>query len=228
MALEKTTIGDLVAEDFRAASIFKEAGIDFCCGGGSSLEDTCREKGLDIAPLIEQLSDLSESSPSSTINFKDWSPDFLCDYIVNTHHAYVRKTLPELLFYTNKIADVHGEHHPELAEVASLFKDIHAELTQHMAAEEDVLFPAIRDILIHPSEDTRQTIQVEISRMREEHEFAGGAMDRINEITKGYELPADACNTYQVCLKMLEQFEDDLHVHVHLENNILFKKASEI
>lgn len=228
MSIEKRIIGDLVAEDFRAAAIFKEAGIDFCCGGAAPLDETCREKGINLSSLIEKLNDLSESSPSAGIRYKDWSPDFLCDYIVNTHHTYVRKSLPDLLFYTQKIADVHGENHPELTSVAELFSQINDELTKHMSAEELVLFPAIRSVLKDPSATNRETIRTEISRMGDEHEFAGGAMDEIRVITKDYQIPEDACNTYRVCLRLLEEFEDDLHVHVHLENNILFKKALQL
>jgi regulator of cell morphogenesis and NO signaling len=140
----------------------------------------------------------------------------------------VLKTLPELVFYTQKIADVHGAHHPELIEVASLFTRINEELLQHLKNEEDVLFPAIRAAEISASPQVKSTIISEVTRMQGEHEFAGGAMDKINVLTKNYLIPADACNTYRVALKLLEQFEDDLHIHVHLENNILYPKALKI
>ena len=159
------------------------------------------------------------------MNFKEWDLGFLCDYIVNTHHKFVLKNLPELVFYTQKISNVHGDHHPELTEVASLFAKIHDELLQHLKNEEEVLFPAIRTLLKQPSDEARANIVSEIQRMQGEHEFAGGAMDKINVLTHNYLIPEDACNTYRVSLKLLEQFEDDLHIHVHLENNILYPKA---
>ncbi len=159
------------------------------------------------------------------MNFKEWELGFLSDYIVNTHHKFVLKNLPELVFYTQKIADVHGAHHPELIEVASLFIKINEELLQHLKNEEEVLFPAIKEAEKHASQLVKSTIISEITRMQGEHEFAGGAMDKINVLTQNYLIPDDACNTYRVSLKLLEQFEDDLHIHVHLENNILYPKA---
>jgi len=219
------TIGEIVANDFRAASMFKEAGIDFCCGGNKSISDACKEKGVDESHLIQQLKTLAHTPVSSAMNFKEWDLGFLSDYIVNTHHKFVLKNLPELVFYTQKIAEVHGNHHPELIEVAFLFTKINEELLQHLKNEEEVLFPAIKEAEKGASAGVKSTIVSEITRMQGEHEFAGGAMDKINALTNNYRIPEDACNTYRVSLKLLEQFEDDLHIHVHLENNILYPKA---
>lgn len=227
-SMKTKTIGSIVTDDFRAASILKEAGIDFCCGGNKSLETACNEKQLAVDVLAEKLNALGTSEISSQHDYKNWDLAFLADYIVNTHHQFVKKNLPELLFYTQKIADVHGENHSELKEVAKLFFEINRELTQHLAQEEEVLFPAIKEVLKNNSQGAKSTIKIEINRMHDEHEFAGGAMDKINEITKGYQVPSDGCNTYQVCFKLLEAFEDDLHIHVHLENNILFPKALQL
>jgi regulator of cell morphogenesis and NO signaling len=219
------TIGEIVANDFRAASMFKEAGIDFCCGGNKSLTDACKEKGVNASNLIQQLETLAQTPVSGAMNFKEWDLGFLSDYIVNTHHKFVLKNLPELVFYTQKIANVHGDHHPELHEVASLFTKINEELLQHLKNEEEVLFPAIKEAEKNALPAVKSTIISEITRMQGEHEFAGGAMDKINVLTNNYLIPEDACNTYRVSLKLLEQFEDDLHIHVHLENNILYPKA---
>lgn len=219
------TIGEIVANDFRAASVFKEAGIDFCCGGNKNLTDACREKGADEPDLIQQLDALAQTPITGAMNFKEWELGFLSDYIVNTHHKFVLKNLPELVFYTQKIAEVHGGHHPELIEVASLFTRINEELLQHLRNEEVVLFPAIKEAEKKASQAVKSTIVSEITRMQGEHELAGGVMDKINELTHHYLIPDDACNTYRVALKLLEQFEDDLHIHVHLENNILYPKA---
>lgn len=221
----ETTIGEIVAADFRAAEIFKNAGIDFCCGGNKSLDSACNEKAVDPSLLIKQLKELENMPVSQTQNFNDWELTFLSDYIVNTHHKYVLKTLPELVLYTKKIASVHGSHHPELIEVADLFGKINTELLQHLQKEEEVLFPAIKEVLKSNSPQAKATIKSEISRMSSEHELAGGAMDKINEITSNYSVPEDGCNTYNVAFRLLQQFEDDLHIHVHLENNILYPKA---
>ena len=225
---KQTKIGDIVTQDFRAAEVFKKAGIDFCCGGSQSLEAACRDKKLDVAEIESELEKLENSEPGSSHKFNEWKLDFLCDYIVNTHHQTVMKLLPELTFYTQKIAEVHGDNHPELPEIANLFAQVDTELRQHLCNEEEVLFPAIREVLKTNSAESKATIISEITRMTGEHEFAGGAMDKINELSHHYAVPEDGCNTYRVAYKLLEQFEDDLHIHVHLENNILYPKAMKL
>jgi regulator of cell morphogenesis and NO signaling len=228
LQLQNLTVGEIVANDFRTSSAFKKAGIDFCCGGKQSFNDACIEKGIDAVQLENEILTATEEPMNEFMNFKNWNPVFLSEYIVNTHHKFVLKNLPELVFYTQKIASVHGENHPELVEVADLFVKINAELLQHLKNEEEVLFPAIKEVINNNSATAKKTIVSEITRMLDEHDFAGGAMDEINRITKGYQVPADGCNTYRVAFKLLEQFEDDLHTHVHLENNILFPKALEL
>jgi regulator of cell morphogenesis and NO signaling len=228
LQLQNLTVGEIVANDFRTSSVFKKAGIDFCCGGKQSLSDACKENEIDALVLENEILKVTEEPVNEFMNFKNWGPVFLSEYIVNTHHKFVMKNLPDLVFYTQKIASVHGDHHPELVEVADLFVKINTELLQHLKNEEEVLFPAIKDVVNTNSIKARETIVSEIARMTGEHEFAGGAMDEINKITKGYKVPADGCNTYKVAFKLLEQFEDDLHTHVHLENNILYPKALEL
>lgn len=228
MQFKNLSVGEIVANDFRTSSVFKKAGIDFCCGGKQSFFDACTEKGINSNELENEILKITEEPVNEFMNFKNWDPVFLSEYIVNTHHKFVLKNLPELVFYTQKIANVHGDNHPELVEVANLFDKINAELLQHLKNEEEVLFPAIKEVINKNSATAKKTIVSEITRMADEHEFAGGAMDEINRITKGYNVPADGCNTYRVAFKLLEQFEDDLHTHVHLENNILYPKALEL
>lgn len=218
-------LGEIVTNDFRAAEIFTRRGLDFCCGGSKTLDLACQEKSIAVSVVIDELESLNNTPALMHQNFKDWPLDFLADYIVNTHHKYVWKTLPELKFYTTKIANVHGSSHPEIIEVSLLFNQINTELQQHLKMEEEVLFPAIKKIVKNGSEKTRKLIRSEIERMHHEHDFAGGAMDTIQVITNGYQLPPDGCNTYMVTLNLLHQFENDLHIHVHLENNILFPKS---
>lgn len=223
--LINASLGQIVTDDFRAASVFKAAGLDFCCGGKKSLAEACSEKNINPDHVIGKLMELESSSGSRGHNFSEWSPSFLADYIVNTHHKYVLKNLPDLLFYTARIAQVHGDRHAELIEVADIFSQINSELLQHLRNEEEVLFPAVKRVMEHGTSADRNLIRSEIDRMSGEHEFAGGALDRINEMTRGYQVPDDACNTYRVTMKLLSEFEDDLHIHVHLENNILFPAA---
>lgn len=225
MKPEEQLLGDIVTKDFRSASVLSEAGLDFCCGGKKTLGAACREKGINTEEIMGKLAALEEQPSVPGQNFNDWQLDFLCDYIVNTHHAYLKKTLPDLLFYTQKIMDVHGERHHELKDVAELFAKINSELVPHLDREETLLFPAIREAVKTKSQAAINTIASEISRMHGEHESAGGAMDEINQITGNYQVPPDGCNTYMVTYKLLKEFEDDLHIHVHLENNILFPKS---
>ncbi|GAB1359670.1 iron-sulfur cluster repair di-iron protein [Porphyromonadaceae bacterium] len=222
---KNTPVGDIVTRDFRAAEVFKKVGIDFCCGGKQTLEEACADKKIDIETLQADLNSLSDRPSTGMPNFNEWELDFLCDYIERTHHKTVRRLLPELSVYIDKIYQVHGLNHPELAEIHRLFTELKYELTQHLHNEETVLFPAIKEALKSNSEESRRIIESEIKRMDAEHEFAGGAMDQINVLTNGYTLPADGCNTYMVAYKLLEEFEDDLHIHVHLENNILYPKS---
>lgn len=222
------SIGEIVALDYRAAAIFKEAGIDFCCGGKKSIDETCSVKGIEKHELIQKLEALESTPNTTTHNFNEWDLGFLCDYIINTHHKFVIRALPELVQYTQKISSVHGANHSELVELTDLFLKINRELLQHLKKEEEVLFPAIKEASESVTPQLRELIASEISRMNEEHEFAGGAMDSINKLTNNYSLPADSCNTYNVTFKLLRQFEDDLHNHVHLENNILYPKSLKI
>jgi regulator of cell morphogenesis and NO signaling len=222
------TIGEIVASDHRAAKVFMEAGIDFCCGGKKSIFKACEEKNINLSEIIKKLDELESTPNTTTHNFNEWEPGFLADYIVNTHHKYVLKSLPEIVFYTRKIAEVHGDRHTELIEVAEIFSQVNKELLQHLKNEEEVLFPAIREVIRTGSADAKSVVNSEILRMSGEHEFAGGAIDHVNEITNNYMIPSDGCNSYNVAFKMLREFEDDLHIHVHLENNILYRKALEL
>lgn len=219
------TIGEIVANDFRTAEIFKNAGIDFCCGGNKSLEQVCNEKKIDISEIVEKLKSIEKTEIDSVTNFKDWSLDFLCDYIVNTHHNTTRKLLPQLENYTQKIASVHGQNHNELIEIEKLFSILNIELNQHLKKEEEVLFPAIKEALKSNSEKPKKIIISEIERMKGEHEYAGGAIDKINVLSNNYQVPNDGCNTYKLTYMLLKELEDDLHIHVHLENNIIYPKS---
>lgn len=221
------TLGEIVTEDYRTASVFKEVGLDFCCGGKKSLQEACSEKQLDAVALAEMLENAAQNYKGQHFDFKSWDLVFLSDYIVNAHHTYVKKTMPDLLHYTQKIAQVHGSNHTELLVIAKIIHEVVKELKQHLKQEEEVLFPAIRRLIQMKDETAKPIIIEEITRMNTEHEFAGSSLDHIHEITNGYALPEDACNTYRVAFELLAAFEEDLHTHIHLENNILFPKAFE-
>jgi regulator of cell morphogenesis and NO signaling len=225
------TIRDIVAADFRAAAVFQRHGIDFCCRGNRSVDEACRNGSTSAEDVLREVSEATASSSAGGPRFDSWDLGMLVSYIVSSHHAFVRRTMPVLLAHTAKVAAVHGDQHPELREVAGLFERVAEEMTPHMGKEEQILFPYIaaladadETVPSAPFVSVRNPIRV----MEAEHEFAGNAMARIRELTSGYAVPPDACTTYRVCLQELEEFERDLHEHVHLENNILFPKATRI
>ncbi len=231
---EGETVGELVAKDYRKAQVFKKFGIDFCCGGKKSVKQVCAEKGISQDELEAELIAMDEAEQNRQAEYDKWEPGFLADYIVNMHHKYVREAIPALYEYTTKIARVHGERHPELLDVVKHFTNVANELESHMPKEERVLFPYIKQLDEAKKSNVRLdkpsfgSIQSPINMMEMEHEHAGNELEKIREITNNYTLPADACATYTVAFKKLQEFEDDLFRHIHLENNILFPKALEL
>lgn len=227
----RETIGEIAAKDIRKAQVFKKYGLDFCCGGKKTLNQACAEKGLDVVQVEKELGQADPNVKNRPLPYNEWSPEFLVDYIVNTHHSYVRKTLPDLMQFSAKVATVHGAAHPELAKVNQLVGEINAELISHMAKEEKILFPYIKN-LAHSLQNNNSIkaagISGPINAMEMEHDMVGNLCEEVRKITNNYALPADACTTYSLLFGMLQEFEDDLHLHIHLENNILFKKALEM
>lgn len=222
------TVGEIAASDWRKADVFRKFGIDFCCGGKKTLEEACAESNVDRARLESELNQLPSVSAARPLPFNEWKLDFLADYIVNTHHTYVRKSLPDIRGYAYKVAAVHGEFHPEVREVHRLVEDLAEELTSHLAKEENILFPYVK-ALVSGEQITSAcnfgSVANPIAVMEHEHDSAGEILRQIRALTHGYKVPADACASYNLLYKMLEEFETDLHTHIHLENNILFPKA---
>ncbi len=225
-----TVIADLVASNYKTASIFKFYKIDFCCNGNRTLQEVANKRKIDVNVLINELLTIDKSTESNN-DYQNWSLDFLCDYIYQNHHTYVERKIPEILEYLNKIAKVHGERHPELYKVLKLFKESAGELTTHMKKEELILFPFIKK-LVNASQNNIPfspppfgSVENPINMMHAEHDNEGKRFRLIAELTNNYTPPSDACNTYKVAFAMLQEFEEDLHKHIHLENNILFKKA---
>lgn len=224
---EQTIIGELVAGDYRTASIFKKHGIDFCCNGNRSIAEACDKKQIDHVKLIESLQLVSQQNNTATADFNTWPPDLLTDYIEKKHHRYVANKIREITPFLHKVSTVHGEHHPELKEVKTMFSECADELTAHMHKEEMILFPFIRKMVTTDSSIPVPfgTVQNPIRMMMHEHSIEGERFRKIAELTNNYTPPEDACNTYRVTLSLLKEFEEDLHLHIHLENNILFPKA---
>ncbi len=225
------TIGTMVAEDFRTAKVFEDYGIDFCCGGKGTIKAACLEKGINPAAILGDLAAVRNQPVERAQNYSAWELPFLADYIVNVHHSYLKENTAPLAAYLDKISNVHGVKHPELIEIRTIFKRIAADLSAHLSEEEEDFFPAIKraDELhktgARPAAKDLEIIKLSLAKLVQEHEEIGDALHKIHHLAKGYIIPDDVCNTFTVTYRKLKEFEDDLHKHVHLENNILFPKA---
>jgi regulator of cell morphogenesis and NO signaling len=211
------TLGEIAAKDLRKAQIFRKYGLDFCCGGKKTVKEACSEKGLDVAKIEQELLQADKVVSSRPLPYNEWELDFLADYIVNTHHSYVKKNLPDILAYANKVARVHGSRHPELLPVRELVEEVYNEMMNHMVKEERILFPYIKDI-VTAQKNTQPlqashfgTVQNPINMMEMEHEVVGKNMEEIRTLTQNYVLPDDACASYSLLYRMLDEFEEDLH-----------------
>lgn len=229
------TIGEIVAKDISKTAVFKKYGIDFCCNGNRSVREACKTQGIDYQQVEEELKKVSSSvTGNSNLNFDEWNLDFLADYIVNTHHHYVRKYLPEIVQYMNKVVEVHGPQHPELALIKEQVDHMNTELTAHMEEEENLIFPLVKEIVRAENSDsgytaeTGKTFSELVVVTEKEHDSVGRMLEKIRKLNHNYEIPEDACTSYKLLFKMLEEFENDLFIHIHLENNILFVKAKEM
>lgn len=232
--LEQPTIGEYVAQDFRSAAVFSKYGIDFCCKGNRTIEEACEKNNLNFSQIEKEVTQLLETKSDGAIDFKFWPSDLLIDYIEKTHHRFVEEKSAALIPFLDKLCKVHGQSHPELFEITELFKGCAGELAQHMKKEELILFPFIKkmDNAIRTGRQIEQphfgTVENPIAMMKEEHEAEGDRFVKIAELTNNYTPPSDGCSTYKVTFAMLQEFEQDLHKHIHLENNILFPRAIEM
>ena len=228
-----TIIGDIVSVNFKTAQLFEKNNIDFCCGGQISLAEACKKSDVDMNQLIPELELLVQVSDPDSKYLEGLELDALCEYIVKRHHTYVSENIPFLRQKLQKLCEVHGESHPELFEVAKLFGEGADNLTMHMQKEEIILFPHIAKMVDlnktgNVNSDFVGGVLEPINQMTLEHVAEGERFEKISGITQNYTPPADGCNTYQVTYKTLQEFEQDLHRHIHIENNILFKKAAEL
>jgi regulator of cell morphogenesis and NO signaling len=222
------TISQIVTEHHQTAPVFEKYGIDFCCKGKRPLIDACAEKQLSKEEVLLELEHAIETEKPGT-DFNKMSLTELSDYIVRTHHTYVKFNLPQIFQYVTKVATKHGDRFPFMKEVYVLFAEVQNELSQHMLKEERILFPRIKQL---ESEGLTQGgiafFQGPIDVMEAEHDRAGTLLQQIRDLTNNYTAPADACTTFRLSLASLQAFEADLHQHVHLENYILFPKTLEL
>lgn len=232
--LPEETIGEMVAKDFRKAQIFKKYGIDFCCRGNITIDQVCENKKIDAAQLKKELKEIENIDSDETVDYNSWALDELADYIVNKHHKYVEESIPVINEFGTKVCRVHGERHPELIDIFHYYTEVAKELTMHMHKEEMILFPYIKQLYQADKQGAKisrpgfGTIKNPINMMELEHISAGSNMDEVKRISSNFTPPENACATYTVFFLKLKEFENDLHHHIHLENNILFKKAIEL
>jgi regulator of cell morphogenesis and NO signaling len=229
------TVRDIAANSLAAVRVFEKFGIDYCCGGKRPLADVCREKGYNPE---EVQSELDAAMAGAVATQRDWTAaplSVLIQHIVGTHHDYLRRELPAIHTRLEKVYRVYNQRYgPALIGLPEVFHGLRAELEMHMMKEEKVLFPAIAayESAINSGRPLPPTpfgpVANPIHMMEAEHESAGQALARIRQITRNFELPDYACVTYHALMNGLEELERDLHMHIHLENNILFPRAEKL
>lgn len=220
-------IGEIVTQFPKAADVFKDYRIDFCCGGDRLVKDVLQEEGLKEEEVLNKINVLYEEIQGQETEDVDWtkeSSDRLIDHVVNTHHAYLHAEMPRISEFTTKILRVHGAHHPELATVHKLFNQLKLELEEHLIKEEVIEFPLVKEYFENPSPELKQKVLGAIGQLAEEHEGAGALLKELRKVTSDYAVPEDGCNSYQLTYHKIEELESDLFQHVHLENNILFPR----
>lgn len=223
--LRNKTIAEIVTNDISTASVFKKYKLDFCCGGGKTVENACEKANINVDDVVNDLLNNKSRSDAPNLNFKDWSAEFLADYIVYVHHTYVKQNLAIISEFADKVANVHGQHEPKTIEIAQLFSNISSELTSHMGKEEFILFPAIKAKADNHNFDLDEKT---MSLINDEHEEVGTMIKKIQELSSNFTPPDWACNTFKALYFKLEEFTNDLYQHIHLENNILFPKVKNL
>lgn len=229
-------IGRVVAMDYRTAGVFEQRGIDFCCNGNRSIAAACEEQKISTEELIDSLQRMVDkpSKKEGVGNFEEWPLDLLADYIEKKHHRYVCEQIPVIQAFLEKIVLVHGGIHPELSKIKMHFDACAIELAVHMKKEELMLFPFIRKMVQAKTDGYAGTtapfgtVRNPIQMMMHEHDTEGQRFREIGKLSKRYTTPADGCKTYKAAFATLQAFEEDLHLHIHLENNILFPRAIEM
>jgi regulator of cell morphogenesis and NO signaling len=224
------TVRELAVEIPNATRVFEKLGIDYCCGGHKSLAEACATANLSVDEVARSF---DASGSAQTDNQRDWNTapiGELVDHILHQHHAYVKSETPRLQALLTKVVSVHRANHPELSRVQAAFGELAAELAAHLRKEEQVLFPYLKQMGsgagCGPS--CFGTVQNPIRVMMMEHDGAGEKLGQMRQATNHYTLPGDACSSYGALFRSLQEFEQDLHQHIHLENNILFPRALEL
>ncbi len=217
-------LGRLVGDHPEFAAVFESLGIDYCCGGDTSLRRACEENDLELDAVLERLATIDSTDEVAPA---EASITELVDDIVETHHDYLRAELPSLERVVRKVARVHSDAHPELEAIEATFLELQEEVTHHIADEEETVFPELRTLANGASltAPEKRRIREAIDHLESEHDAAAARLEEIRTLSDGYAVPSEACTSYRNMLDRLELLEEDMHRHVHKENNVLFPKA---
>ena len=229
------TVADIVRDDYRTADVFKKYGINFCCGGQLLLGDACEQRNIDPATVNRELQMATHIiSLPNCLKYDTWRTDFLVDYIINVHHAYLFQVMPQLEASLLSFVEGHRKKYPDLEEVLVLFRELSAMLQSHNTHEEEIIFPYIKQIEnTYRRKETYgnlfvRTLRKPLSNIETEHKKIGALLNELRTATRNYQYPENACTNHRVIYQKLKEFDQDMVQHKHLENNILFPKAIEI
>jgi regulator of cell morphogenesis and NO signaling len=222
-------LSDIINVNVRAIAVFDKYNFDYCFNGNRSIREVCKEKNLDLRILIAELKEISDEFQVD--KFSEWRLDFLVDYILNNHHQYIHKMIPVISDLSQKISDEYGEKFSELKSIARIFAVVYKDLKQHMLKEEQILFPYIKQLVSLNIAGNKSEkpyfgmIDNPISMMESDHKNALDEYDNLKKLTNNFTTPEESNEPLKNFLKELRDFGKDLHIHIHLENNILFPKS---
>jgi iron-sulfur cluster repair di-iron protein len=228
-----TTVAQLALENPATIDVFERHGIDFCCHGNVSIEQACNAAGVAYSKIVTDL----EAIPVRDIAVHKWTDESMTamiDHIVKTHHEYTKREIERFVRLAVKVRGVHGERHAELASVETLVKQAYDDLIPHMLKEEQILFPYVESMEEACTKGTPKptpffgTVRNPIAMMMQEHDAVGDLLVQLRKVTNGFAVPDDGCNSYRVLYEGLAAMENDLHIHIHLENNLLFPRAAQL
>jgi regulator of cell morphogenesis and NO signaling len=225
--IAEQTLASIVTQHHQTVPVLEKYHLDFCCKGKRTLVEACTEKGLPVDEVLRELEVSSHTKEDINIPFSEMNAEQLVRHILLHHHFYVRQSMPTIEEHIIKVASKHGDRFPYMKDVLQLFTYLKNEMYLHMQKEEVVLFPRIKEIESFFRYGQKKNVNPvyingPISVMENEHDEAGAEMELIRVLTNNYTPPDGACTTFKVVLEELKAFEEDLHEHVHLENNLLF------
>lgn len=228
--IAQTSLASIVKANHRTVPVLEKYRLDFCCKGKRTLADACKESNVSVESVMQELQQVQNTETLRHTPFNEMTAEQLINYIVTHHHFYVKQAVQNIYQHSQRVAMKHGDRFPYMVKVAQLFVEVAEEMIAHMQKEEMILFPRIKqleEMVVNGEADKGDLpyVSAPINIMEQEHEHAGNLLAEIRNLTNDYTAPADACTTFRITLAELKEFEEDLHQHVHLENNILFPLA---